>query len=550
MYNNYDYSSFYSPSGCWTPMSGIPPSNVIPPIGPSNNSCPSGYRTVPVEVRPINVNLTVNSNKSFTVFQKEQVFNTPNKKIIVPEVNIKVTVEKDKPPYKGQRRNRRRNNSNYRRNYNRNHRPFYHRDSPRFNPPRRFPPGTNNGSTQTNLFSGAKMIEIDMKSLKGKNIMEEIINTILGTEKKKEIKEKLEAPISKEMNFDLEKEYNELPFEVKNLNDLIALADLYDKSNEHMFGFNMKRLNIIKDSLVKLNEVIGMQDVKNTITNKLITYLQGLGDMDDMNHIVIQAPPGYGKTMLGFHLSEIFYKLGLIKVLVKDPDDIPDLVENHTHPFTGEKIDFPFIVAKRKDMIGEYVGQTAPKVEKMVNKALGGVLFIDEAYSLGSKGKVSYSEECINTLNQLLSEKAGQFICIIAGYKENLKESFFINPGLQRRFRMIFEIKKYNEKELALIFQKMVIDKKWNLGEKILENDMKKLVNFMKTNQEQFKYCGGDMETLLQNVRDAHSMRVFGSHPKNKKIITMKDLKEGLELFKQSNDRDDVRNYIMKSLYI
>ena len=72
----------------------------------------------------------------------------------------------------------------------------------------------------------------------------------------------------------------------------------------------------------------------------------------------------------------------------------------------------------------------------------------------------------------------------------------------------------------------------------------------MKTNQEQFKYCGGDMETLLQNVRDAHSMRVFGSHPKNKKIITMKDLKEGLELFKQSNDRDDVRNYIMKSLYI
>lgn len=546
MYNNYDYSSFYSPSGCWTPMSGIPPNNEIPPIGPSN-SYPSGYNTVPVEVRPINVNLTVNSNKSFTVFQKEQVFNTPNKKIIVPEVNIKVTVEKDKPPYNGQRRNRRRNN---RRNYNRNHRPFHHRDSPRSNPPRRFPPGTSNGSSQTNLFSGAKMIEIDMKSLKGKNIMEEIINTILGTEKKKDIKEKLEAPISKEMNFDLEKEYNELPFEVKNLSDLIALADLYDKSNEHMFGFNMKRLNIIKDSLVKLNEVIGMQDVKNTITNKLITYLQGLGDMDDMNHIVIQAPPGYGKTMLGFHLSEIFYKLGLIKVLVKDPDEMPDLVEDHTHPFTGEKIDFPFIVAKRKDMIGEYVGQTAPKVEKMVNKALGGVLFIDEAYSLGSKGKVSYSEECINTLNQLLSEKAGQFICIIAGYKENLKESFFINPGLQRRFRMIFEIKKYNEKELALIFQKMVIDKKWNLGEKILENDMKKLVNFMKTNQEQFKYCGGDMETLLQNVRDAHSMRVFGSHPKNKKIITMKDLKEGLELFRQSNDRDDVHNYIMKSLYI
>ena len=58
-----------------------------------------------------------------------------------------------------------------------------------------------------------------------------------------------------------------------------------------------------------------MKNVKQKIADKLITYLQGLGDMDDMNHIVIQAPPGYGKTMLGFHLSEIFYKLGLIKVI-------------------------------------------------------------------------------------------------------------------------------------------------------------------------------------------------------------------------------------------
>ena len=71
--------------------------------------------------------------------------------------------------------------------------------------------------------------------------------------------------------------------------------------------------------------------VKKTITNKLITYLQGLGDMDDMNHIVIQAH-WLWKTMLGFHLSEIFYKLGLIKVPVKDSDDMPDLAEDYTHP--------------------------------------------------------------------------------------------------------------------------------------------------------------------------------------------------------------------------
>mgnify|MGYP006078413535 CR=1 FL=1 len=608
MYNNYDYSRFYSPSSCWTPMSGLPPMNDgwtpmsgLPPMNngwtpmsglpPMNNGwTPSNYtngcRTVPVEVKPININLTVNCNKNFTVYQKEQVFNTPNKQIVVPEVNIKVTVEKYNSYHNKKQKY-------YRKSKNLHYSDFNSKKNSR----KRDPPGNNqdkeytsNSSSQTGLFPGAKMIEIDIKSLKGKNPLEEIINKLLGIEKNKESEERLEAPISKENNFDLEREYNELPFEVKNLNDLIALADLYDKSNEHMFGFNMKRLHIIKNSLINFNEVIGMQEVKKTITNKLITYLQGLGDMDDMNHIVIQAPPGYGKTMLGFHLSEIFYKLGLIKVTVTDTDTTTATTDtttadtattdattadtattdattatdtttattdtttdtkcNYTHPFTGEKIDFPFIVAKRKDMIGEYVGQTAPKVEKMVNKALGGVLFIDEAYSLGSKGNVSYSEECINTLNQLLSEKAGQFICIIAGYKDNLKESFFINPGLQRRFRMIFDIKKYNEKELALIFQKMVINKKWSLDKKILENKMEKLEKFMKTNQEHFKYCGGDMETLLQNVRDAHSMRVFGSHPKNKKIITIDDLTKGLEQFKQSSNRDHDVNHMINSLYI
>ena len=388
-----------------------------------------------------------------------------------------------------------------------------------------------------------------MKSLRaGENPLESIIKEILGLVKN-ETNAKLEAPLSKELNFDMDKEYKELPFEVNNLDDLIALADLYDSKNKHMFGFNMKRLSFIKESLVKLNDIIGMKEVKKTITYKLITYLQGLGDMDDMNHIVIQAPPGYGKTMLGFHLSEIFYKLGLIKVTISDEKEDND-EKKYTHPFTGEKIDFPFIVAKRKDMIGEYVGQTAPKVEKMVNKALGGVLFIDEAYSLGSSGKVSYSEECINTLNQLLSEKAGQFICIVAGYKNNLDESFFINPGLRRRFRMIFEIQKYSEKELALIFNKMVTDKKWKLDKMLTNDNNNKLVEFMKTNRDLFKYCGGDMETLLQNVRDSHSIRVFGKHPKTKKNITNKDLKEGLKLYKKSNDRENTLNLIQHSLYI
>ena len=534
MHNSTNYSNSYPPMNNSTSYT-YPPDSWSPMTG--------SHKIVPVEVMPINVNLTVNSNCGFRVYQKEKIFNTPHKQIVIPELNIKVTMDDIK-----------RNNQNFNKPYNKNkkHRHkggFSNYPNRPYKPPRRDGYSSyKEGSSQTRSPFTPKIIEFDMRGDGGKKSIESFLGKLFGLEKDEE-DVKLEAPLNKEIDFDMDKEYDKLPMEIKSLEDLIALSDFYDNKNEHMFGFNMKRLNIIKNSLIKLNEIIGMDEVKSTITNKLITYLQGLGDMDDMNHIVIQAPPGYGKTMLGYHLSEIFYKLGLIKVAVSN-NDTEEKKEKHIHPFTGEKIDFPFIVAKRKDMIGEYVGQTAPKVEKMVNKALGGVLFIDEAYSLGSSGRVSYSEECINTLNQLLSEKAGQFICIIAGYKENLKESFFINPGLRRRFRIIFEIEKYTEKELALIFNKMVYDKKWKLDSELTDKGMEKLVKFMKENQDLFKYCGGDMESLLQNVRDSHSGRVFGDHPKTKKIITLTDMKEGLKLYQKSNDRNGIDYDILSSLYI
>ena len=138
-----------------------------------------------------------------------------------------------------------------------------------------------------------------------------------------------------------------------------------------------------------------------------------------------------------------------------------------------------------------------------------------------------------------------------SSYKDQLKQSFFTNPGLQRRFRIVFEIKKYSDEELALIFQKMVNEKGWKLNDNILKDNLSKLSNFINKNRTMFKYCGGDMETFLQNVRDAHSLRVFGEHPKIKKTITMIDLEGGFRLYEKSNDResDVISDRILNSLY-
>ncbi len=510
-----------------------------------------GNYYMPTDVKVAPINITINSNNDCVIRQPEKMYFVDNTRIIVPEINISI--------HKKQNNNRRDNyrRDNYRRdNYRRNNyrRDNYRRNNYRRNNYRRNNYRRNNFRKRENddipsdFKPPFKMMRINlddiMKSNSKEKTFESVLKKIFGLEKN-ETEKKLEAPIESESNFDMKKEYEKLPFEVKDLNDLILLSEIFSDDKPHQYGINMKRLHMIKESLRNINNIIGMKNVKKIIFNKLITYLQGLGNLNDMNHIVIQAPPGYGKTMLGFYLSEIFYKLGLIKKEISSDDKDED--KKYTHPFTGENIDFPFIIAKRKDLIGKYVGHTAPQVESMVEKALGGVLFIDEAYSLGSKSSnESYSDECINTINQLLSEKAGQFICIIAGYKDQLENSFFTNPGLKRRFRTVFEIDKYSPNELSLIMKKMINDTKWKIDSTVEKN----LEEFMKKNINNFKYCAGDIEKLLQNIRNAHSNRVLGLHPRDKKIINMDDINNGLKLFLEMNNEDEFLKNIQHSLYI
>ena len=124
-----------------------------------------------------------------------------------------------------------------------------------------------------------------------------------------------------------------------------------------------------------------------------------------------------------------------------------------------------FHSVKRSDLIGGFLGQTAIKTEKLLKKCIGGVLFIDEAYSLGNKeGKDMYSKECIDTLTAFLTEHSNNFICIIAGYKDSLEQCFFsYNRGLERRFPYRFSLKGYSPKELQQIFIKKVNGNDWSI---------------------------------------------------------------------------------------
>jgi hypothetical protein len=166
-----------------------------------------------------------------------------------------------------------------------------------------------------------------------------------------------------------------------------------------------------------------------------------------MIHTVIEGPPGVGKTTLGYILGEIYSNL-----------DIIEQPKNKTNQLK-------FKIVKRSDLVAKYLGQTSHRTQEAINSVLGGVLFIDEAYSLGNNDvDDSYSKECLDTLNQNLSEKKNQFLCIIAGYKDALERNFFAyNEGLKRRFPFTYTIEEYTPNELKNIFIGMLDNSNWGL---------------------------------------------------------------------------------------
>ena len=304
-------------------------------------------------------------------------------------------------------------------------------------------------------------------------------------------------------------EYVRITKQINNIDDLIELSKLYDEKENKKYNINMVSLIKLVEPLTELKKMVGMEKLKKSILNQVIYFLQDFEEKNaHMMHTIIEGPPGSGKTEVAKILSKIYSKLGFLK---------------------KDKVS----VVKRSDLVGQYLGQTAIKTQKAIDNAKGGVLLIDEAYSLGNpEGRDSFSKECIDTINQNLSEEKSEFICIIVGYKNSLKNSFFsYNPGLERRFPFRYTIDEYTHEDLYNIFKKLLVDYKWEM---IIDD--KKCLKFFEENRKIFEFNGGDLETLIQCSKIAHSRRVFTLEIPNKKKLTIDDLENGLKLMMENED--------------
>ncbi len=216
---------------------------------------------------------------------------------------------------------------------------------------------------------------------------------------------------------------------------------LYD--NEELFIKCQKEEQdlIIKE---KLENLIGLDNVKKEIYNLQNLALvnqkrrsQGLKANTVAMHMVFSGSPGTGKTTVARIIGEIYYSLGIISK--KDVREVA-----------------------REDLVAEYLGQSEIKTKKVLEEAKGGVLFIDEAYSL-SEDEDEYGKAVINTLLKFMEDNRDDTLIIVAGYTDEIKKFIKSNPGLESRFNTYLDFPNYSTSELISILQLIITENDYSI---------------------------------------------------------------------------------------
>ena len=189
----------------------------------------------------------------------------------------------------------------------------------------------------------------------------------------------------------------------------------------------------INDLKAELNELIGLDGIKKEVNNLInmvtvhkLRQQNGLKTVDMSLHMVFTGNPGTGKTMIARIMSRIYKSLGILQ-------------KGH------------LVEVDRSGLVAGYVGQTATKTSAVIEKALGGVLFIDEAYALNSKSENDFGQEAIDTLLKAMEDHREDLVVIVAGYDGLMEKFIHSNPGLESRFNRYLHFDDYSIDEMTAI---------------------------------------------------------------------------------------------------
>lgn len=305
---------------------------------------------------------------------------------------------------------------------------------------------------------------------------------------------------------------------IQEASQITSLSDLIKIGQNIQLYKNIDMIMIwrITPYLEELNNLVGMNSLKETIFYQILYYMQGMhirNNSEEYLHTILMGKPGMGKTTVAIIISKLYQAMGILSK------------------------NGPFKVAHRDDFVAGYLGQSAIKTTKLLKSCLGGVLFIDEVYSLGSgqEDKDSFSKEAIDTICSFLSEHPNDFCCIAAGYEKDIHKCFFaVNSGLESRFQWKHFIEEYTPTELVEIFIIKVKNINWILGV-----DKNIIIDIITKSKVLFVNGGRDIVNFVSKCKMAHARRVINLEIEYKFILTSEDLENGIEMMKKNNRKYD-----------
>ena len=276
----------------------------------------------------------------------------------------------------------------------------------------------------------------------------------------------------------------------------------------------------LEQALAELDGMVGLNEVKAEI-HKLVDYTkvvqarkkQGLKVPSISYHCVFTGNPGTGKTTVARILGDIYRELGLLK--------------------SGHLVE-----TDRSGLVGSYVGETAIKTNKLIDSALDGVLFIDEAYALAGGGKSDYGAEAIATLLKRMEDDRDRLVVVVAGYSKEMKDFLDANSGMRSRFNRYIHFPDYTAEELTAMFKMRAKKNQFILAPDVEEGLIKMMKKVTKHPDPKFGN-GRYVRNLFETAVERQAMRLASEKNLSKEqlmTLTMADIQPPASL----EDRDAV----------
>ena len=251
-----------------------------------------------------------------------------------------------------------------------------------------------------------------------------------------------------------------------------------------------ERQAALQEQLDKLEALVGLTDVKKQVRNlvNLVKVQQmrealGMKTADVSKHMVFSGNPGTGKTTVARMLAEIYHLLGVLR--------------------KGQLVE-----VDRSGLVRGYVGQTATQTQEVISQALGGVLFIDEAYALTvKKGDNDFGQEAVDTLLKAMEDHRDDLVVIVAGYTDLMEEFLSSNPGLRSRFSNFIFFPDYSEDELMKILQQNVASREYVMSPEAEKRAQALIAERVANKPDNFANAR-DVRNMLEHAITNHATRV------------------------------------------